>query len=50
LLEPGQLRGVDDEEQINSGTHGGPQGHGHSASIGRPEGTRAQKGRGIPET
>jgi hypothetical protein len=49
LLEPGQLRGVDDDELIIGGTHGGPHGHSHSASNGRPPGNRSQKGRGIPE-
>jgi hypothetical protein len=48
-LESGQLRGVDEDELINSGTHGGPQGHGHSSSNGKPEGNRSRKGRGTPE-
>lgn len=36
LLEPGQLRGVDEDELVASGMHGGPRGHGHHPSKSTP--------------
>jgi hypothetical protein len=51
LLESGQLRGVDEEELVNSGTHGGPQTHGHHASSGATGGNRSRESEGgEPET
>jgi hypothetical protein len=44
LLAPGQLRGVDEDELIRSGTHGGPKGHGHHASPTKPGGNRSRNG------
>jgi hypothetical protein len=37
---------VDEDELIQSGTHGGPKRHGHHASPTKPGGNRSRDGEG----